>query len=135
MTDDDIARLAAAGHALRPDWPLASLRTFLAKRYAHEPVHRLAVALVLCALDPASQTPARLSENRDYWPNVDAEHYQPPRPGEQCPQHPGRRRDSCGLCRVEHYGPTVEPLPGADVETVRRALRQPMPAASEGTSR
>ena len=106
MTPDETARLAAAAHALRPDWPLTSLRTFITDRYLHEPTHRLAVALVLCALDPTSQTPARLAENRAYWPTLDGrqERHQPPRAGEQCPTHPGYWAGNCGACRVDRYG-------------------------------
>lgn len=65
-TPIEIARLAAAGNVLRPDWPTASLQTCLT-RHTHRPYHDLAVALVYVATDPASKTPARLNENGPWW--------------------------------------------------------------------
>lgn len=64
----DAERIAAAIHALRPDWPLNSLMTLLAELRTW-PLRDLAVKLAWIATDqnidgtPVSQTPARVKEN------------------------------------------------------------------------
>ena len=62
-----IARIAAAVNVLRPDWPTASVQTLLERDHAYRPAHDLAVAAVWVATDPASKTPARLSEPGPWW--------------------------------------------------------------------
>ena len=125
--------------ALRPGWDAPGIVAALCKARHRADVAEVAIAAIRAAVDPSNRTPAVIALDGAHWrepqpATVRHEPLQPPRPAEQCPQHPGRHRDSCGLCRVEHYGPTVEPLDG-DVAAVRRALRQPMPAAAEGASR
>jgi len=66
-TSNEIERLAAAANALRPDWPVPSLRTHLAQHHGHRPYRDLAVALAWICTDPATQTPARLAENGPWW--------------------------------------------------------------------
>lgn len=63
----ELDRIAAALHALRPEWPLTSLRTHLTKHHADRPYADLAIAAVVVALDPATQTPARLREHGPWW--------------------------------------------------------------------
>ena len=67
MIRTEIERLAAAGHALRPDWPAASLRTWLETQHASDAYRDVAVALTVVATDPATRTPARLTEPGPWW--------------------------------------------------------------------
>lgn len=67
INDNDLQRLAAAIHALRPDWPAASLHTYLHAKHAGRSYRDLAVALAWVAADSASKTPARLDENGPWW--------------------------------------------------------------------
>jgi hypothetical protein len=62
MNDHEIERIAHAFHALRPDWPAASLRTMLTKRAQHMPRRDVCVQLAWIACDPNSSTPARMFE-------------------------------------------------------------------------
>lgn len=66
-TPNEIERLAAATNAIRPDWPVQSLRTHLASQHGARTFRDLAVALAWIATDPATKTPARLLENGPWW--------------------------------------------------------------------
>jgi hypothetical protein len=103
----EIARLAAAVNLLRPDWPAASIQTFIASKHAHRPLQDLAPALVAVAADPTSTTPARIDSPGPWWAHT--------RPAEQRPPDPPR---FCSRCSTLHYddqpcGRRVAPEPGA----------------------
>ncbi len=140
MTEGEITRLAAAGHALRPDWPAASLRTLLTQRHAHRGFQDTAVALAYLAADPLTRTPARLDAAGPWWRPVtgagsDDRVPLPPRPGEWCPEHPGQWADGCAGCKADRVAvpapaPSIrDPLPGRDRDTPgRRAARDAVAA-------
>lgn len=67
LSDVQLSRLAALGNALRPDWPNASLVTFLARNHRERAYRDVAVALAYVACDPATTTPARLNEAGPWW--------------------------------------------------------------------
>jgi hypothetical protein len=68
MADNaEIDRIAAALNALRPEWPIKSLRTLLTRDHANRAYADLAVAAVYCAVDPKTATPARLAEHGPWW--------------------------------------------------------------------
>lgn len=62
LTRQEGERLAQAINALRPDWPLASLITVIAKR-RDRPYLDLALELTFVALDPESKSPARVDHD------------------------------------------------------------------------
>lgn len=64
---NEIARLAAAINLLRPDWPAASVQTFITTHHRHRPLRDLAVALAWVAADPASETPKRINGVGPWW--------------------------------------------------------------------
>ncbi len=58
MNETEIDRLALAGNALRPDWPTASLRTFLSKNFAARAYRDVALVLAnVCTIEPRTDTP------------------------------------------------------------------------------
>lgn len=61
-----LERLAGALNILRPDWPRASLLTYLTE-HEHRAYADLAVAVVAVAVDPASRTPRRMDEAGPWW--------------------------------------------------------------------
>lgn len=63
----EIDRLAAMANALRPDWPVSSLRTYLTARHSHRCYADLAVALATIATDATTRTPKRLDESGPWW--------------------------------------------------------------------
>lgn len=67
MNSTAIDRIAAAVNQLRPDWPVASLRTLLSTKLAGRPWADVAIALTAVAVDPKSQTPARVLEQGPWW--------------------------------------------------------------------
>lgn len=67
LTDEELTRLAKAAHTLRPDWPIASVRTHLADCHVHRDYADVAVALVAVAIDPDTRTPARLDRQGPWW--------------------------------------------------------------------
>jgi len=67
MDETQTERLAAAMHALRPDWPLTSLHTFIADKLAPIYAYRdAAIALTYVATDVDS-TPSRVLEGGPWW--------------------------------------------------------------------
>lgn len=64
---NEIARIASAINLLRPDWPTASLQTFISSKHASRPMHDLAVALTYVATDPTTTTPARIDKPGPWW--------------------------------------------------------------------
>jgi hypothetical protein len=59
LSREETERLAQAISAYRPDWPIGSLCTFIWAR-KERPYRDLALELTYVALDPATQTPARV---------------------------------------------------------------------------
>lgn len=101
MIAAEVDRLAHAVNALRPDWPTASLRTWITANLANRAYHDAAVALVWVAVDPASHKPARVLENGPWWGATltaasEAErHPSAVKLGELCHTH-GCHKDACG---------------------------------------
>ena len=67
MNKIETARLATAIHALRPDWPTASLKTLIETRLTDHAWLDATLALAYVALDPNSRTPARVLEAGPWW--------------------------------------------------------------------
>jgi hypothetical protein len=67
MNDTEIGRIAAATNALRPDWPLESLRTFIATKLATRARRDVAVALAYVACESDTVTPARVLSPGPWW--------------------------------------------------------------------
>lgn len=72
MNDHEIERIAAATNALRPDWPLESLRTFIATKLGTRARRDVAVALAYVACEAETQTPARVLGPGPWWKVGDA---------------------------------------------------------------
>jgi len=70
MTPAELDRCATVAAILKPRWPLASLKTYLTK-FSSENPHRTYAdtlhAIVAIALDPKTDTPARLAESGPWW--------------------------------------------------------------------
>ena len=127
MNENEIDRIAAMGNVLRPDWPLASLRTLLTK---HElkvrPRRDVAVALAWIACESATKTPARILEAGPWWIAANAEgnkvrtSYTLP-----CPDHDGETLP-CGRCANEaadyETRSTAAQLARAQLASVRSRL-------------
>lgn len=68
LTRTEIEQIAQAVNAYRPDWPVASLCSFL-RRHENRPLRDVALELTFVALDPASKTPARI-ESEGPWKQI-----------------------------------------------------------------
>lgn len=107
MNENEQARIAAMGHALRPDWPVASLRTLLARHeLANKSRRDVAVALAWVACEAETTTPARVIESGPWWRAANIEHpdrtiRRPPQKTEECANHEGEYHDSCRCCASE----------------------------------
>lgn len=131
MNDHDIDRLAAAANAMRPDWPLSSLRTFIRKHMAHRPVRDAAVALAWITCEPNTATPARVLEAGPWWRAAaieDAITNTPPKAAEQC-RDCGRTltecRSSaldCGKGRVRPEKPAADDVRKAALDDARARI-------------
>lgn len=84
MTPNELARLAAAVNVIRPDWPAASLQTYLAG-HAHRPLRDVAVAIVWVATDADTKTPRRMDEAGPWW--AASRTAETPRAVNDCPRH------------------------------------------------
>lgn len=89
MNDHEIERIAMAMNALRPDWPVASLRTLLKKpQLTDRPRRDVTVALAWVACESGTATPARVLESGPWWKAAAtdgaARGFQPLEPNERC---------------------------------------------------
>lgn len=103
MNENEIERIANAIHALRPDWPAASIHSLISDRMAGHTRRDAAVALAWVACESETKTPARVLEAGPWWQaaNVEAparSGWKPPRKEEQCSTHPGQWAVNCGGC-------------------------------------
>lgn len=132
-THDEIQRIAAVMHAIRPDWNPRSLATYLERNHAARAYRDLAIAGVYVATDERTQTPKLLEQHGPWWvaargvgENVTPLHF--PR----CPEpgHTSYAAHNCGACRAEHLAaehddqpPTPRDTPpSAGPELVRAAM-------------
>lgn len=67
ISRDETERLAAMANALRPDWPLKSLTTFIVNELTRRTYREVAIALAWIATDPATDTPKRMLEAGPWW--------------------------------------------------------------------
>ena len=67
ISRDETERLAAMANALRPDWPLKSLTTFIVNELTRRTYREVAIALAWIATDPATDTPKRMLEAWPWW--------------------------------------------------------------------
>lgn len=129
-TQDEIQRVAAAMHAVRPDWNPRSIATYLERNHASRAYRDLLIAGVCVAADTRTQTPKLLEQHGAWWVAAQAasgERAEPLR-FPRCPEpgHTSYPAHNCGACRAEQLGvertnqeprtPTVPP------ERVRQIL-------------
>lgn len=91
MNEHEIERIAAATHQLRPDWPVASLKTLIAKKLGDRPRRDVCVALAWIACEANTATPARVLEAGPWWRAAAIEGGGAPR--NQIPAH-----ERCSTC-------------------------------------
>jgi hypothetical protein len=136
-TPKDLERIAAAMHALRPDWPEKSLVTFLTNHHSHRPWRDLAVAATAVATDTRTRTPNLLNEHGSWWVAAHTATGTTGEPSlfdERCPLpgHSSYPADNCGACRSEQIETPVprkawdreEPSYVVGPKLVREAMRQ-----------
>ncbi|MBZ2197260.1 hypothetical protein [Occultella gossypii] len=115
----EIDRLAHMANALRPDWPIRSLVTYLAREHVARGYQDLAKAIAHIATDPATSTPARLGESGPWWPTL----------GTTSPViGPGRAR--CDQYGHEHY--PAHNCPGCRTDALT-GVRLPAPLPEDYT--
>lgn len=126
-SDAELQRIAGAANKLRPEWSAKSVLTILRTHHPDRSFADLAVAVAVLAVDPATQTPARLSEHGPWWvatrlnvgrsetPNVG-----PGRGARRCDRagHDHEAADACRLCRAEQ-------LAGEEPEAAARPATPP----------
>ena len=98
MNEHEIDRLASAFHVLRPDWPHASLRTFLAKNLANRPRRDVAVALAWIACESNTATPARVLEAGPWWRAAAVDGSGPVSQSGKTVGREADPREVCGIC-------------------------------------
>lgn len=118
-------RLAAAINQLRPDWPLASLSTWIRKHLGERAYRDAAVALTWVATDPTTTTPARVLEAGPWWKAAVADNGTLSAITHRCPEHPAEKAWSCRECEEQ----AADAATG--VATLRDALaKAPRPKAA-----
>jgi hypothetical protein len=103
-----IERLAAAAHALRPDWATRSLVTFLTRHHVDRPYADLAIALAFVATDDRATTPNLLNQHGPWWSaayTASRKGTETPGPGSEprCEKdgHEHELARACRCCRAE----------------------------------
>ena len=116
MTKTEAERLAAAAHAMRPDWPTTSVLSFLSKPEMCDRAYRdVAVALAWVAAEPTTLTPARVLEAGPWWKATTVAAGTVSAITILCPEHPTERAWDCQPCRDAA-------VPPADVPDLVEAL-------------
>lgn len=119
ISRDETERLAAMANALRPDWPLKSLTTFIVNELTRRTYREVAIALAWIATDPATDTPKRMLEAGPWWNASRAQAATVSVVVTRCPEHPEHPAARCPLCEargeVDHQ---------AGVALVKAALRE-----------
>lgn len=124
MEEIEINRLAGAMNQLRPEWPVASLRTFLRTHFAERAFRDMALAAAYVAADERTKTPELLRQTGPWW-NVgpaSTDRGTPrvgPEPGEDRCRFAGHEHESAARCRAcaaeeaagDQPEPTSAPVP------------------------
>jgi hypothetical protein len=119
-TPDDIQRIARAMNALRPDWAIPSLITFLGRNHSDRATRDLTIAAIVVATDPKTATPQLLNQHGPWWAaaqtvaggTASTVPGAVPGPNDaRCPDHPHEHLRGCRACRSENLEGTT-PLAG-----------------------
>jgi hypothetical protein len=124
MNENEADRIAAMTHALRPDWPLASLRTLLARpELANRTRRDVAVALAWVACESATKTPARVLEAGPWWQAANHERTGKSSYNVPCPDHADQVQP-CRRCKAAATPATSEhlALARAELQSTRSRL-------------
>ena len=98
LSRDDTHRLAAMAGALRPDWPVKSLLTFISTQLADRTYREAAVALTWVATDPETATPRRVLEAGPWWNATRAHAATVSVIPTMCADHPAQKAWRCPDC-------------------------------------
>jgi len=108
MNRPEAEQIAAAVSIIRPDWLQTSLVKMLEK-HQHRPARDVALALIWCAYDPATDSPGRINQPGPWWDvarlagaesSRQPERYLPPEPVEAA--SPERIREIRAEAAAEH---------------------------------
>ena len=100
ISRDETERLAAMANALRPDWPLKSLTTFIVNELTRRTYREVAIALAWIATDPATDTPKRMLEAGPWWNASRAQAATVSVVVTRCGEHPEHPAARCPLCET-----------------------------------
>mgnify|MGYP000924057008 CR=1 FL=1 len=120
ISRDETERLAAMANALRPDWPLKSLTTFIVNELTRRTYREVAIALAWIATDPATDTPKRMLEAGPWWNASRAQAATVSVVVTRCGEHPEHPAARCPACEEANRGEVDHQ---AGVAAVREALR------------
>jgi hypothetical protein len=120
ISRDETERLAAMANALRPDWPVKSLATFIVNELTRRTYREVAIALAWVATDPATDTPKRMLEAGPWWNASRAQAATVSVVVTRCGEHPEHPAARCPACEEANRGEVDHQ---AGVAAVREALR------------
>jgi hypothetical protein len=98
-------RLAAALNQLRPDWPLASLSTWIRNNLTDRAYRDAAVALTWVACESETTSPARVLEAGPWWRATQAGAGTVSAISTRCPEHPAHTAWNCPDCDAGAVAP------------------------------
>ena len=104
ISRDETERLAAMANALRPDWPLKSLTTFIVNELTRRTYREVAIALAWIATDPATDTPKRMLEAGPWWNASRAQAATVSVVVTRCGEHPDHPAARCPACEEANRG-------------------------------
>ena len=129
ISRDETERLAAMANALRPDWPLKSLTTFIVNELTRRTYREVAIALAWLATDPATDTPKRMLEAGPWWNASRAQAATVSVVVTRCGEHPEHPAARCPACEEANRGEVDHQAGVAAVrESLAKAPRYEPPA-------
>jgi hypothetical protein len=108
-------------HEARPEWPAASLSSFIHEHLMNRAYRDVFVAFAWIAADEHTVNPGRLLQPGPWWNATRAQEATPTAPARMCPHHPEVR-----LSRCDVDGPCADEVRTTDhhagAEQVRAAI-------------
>lgn len=119
MTKDQAETVAAAVHAVRPEWDERGILTALGKARERGPAWAVAAAALIAAGRPENRTPAVIPLAGEHWSHtVGEKRGTDGRTEPRCQEHPYELAWNCRWCRADEIGgvpytrtPKPEPEP------------------------
>lgn len=122
MTKPQADAIAAAVHAVRPDWDTTGVLAALARARERAEPWQVAAAALIAAGNPDNRTPGVIPLAGGHWTAIVVERHVDHRTEPRCEEHPHELAWNCRCCRADEIGAPAHPT-----RSTEPVSRRPMP--------